>query len=154
MGSSLDLSPAPGLGAVLGEGSSVVGGGGDARLVLASRWPEGTSWLQRRKKGLVLLGAKLPKGYGWDMGGGRRLVKLPVRHGVWGPHVVRCLWAWSLGVGPEFSMLYQKKITYGTSSYSQSLSLSLFIFHFSKKQLQRISYWTAAFLSKIKLSFY
>jgi hypothetical protein len=147
LGSSLDLSPAPGLGAVLGEGSSVVGGGGDVRLVLASRWPEGTSWLHRRKKGFVMLGAKLPKGYG------RGVVELPVRHGVWGPHVVRCLWAWSLGGRPR--IFYAKKITYGTSSYSQSPSLSLsFYFHFSKKRLQRISYWTAAFLSKIKLSFY
>lgn len=39
MGSSLDLSPALGLGVVLGEGSSVRAAG-DVKLALASRWPE------------------------------------------------------------------------------------------------------------------
>lgn len=51
----------------------------------------------------LLLGAK---GYGregrWPEGG---VVESPERNGVWGPHVVGCLWARSLGRPWNFSML-------------------------------------------------
>jgi hypothetical protein len=102
MGSSLDLSPALGLGVVLGEGSSVRAAG-DVELALASRWPEEEHELGGEEEERLLLGAK---GYGRE--GARPEGLLSRRSGMaCGAHTWWGAFGLGLWVGPEFSILYE-----------------------------------------------
>ena len=57
------------------------------------------------------------------------VVESPERHGVWGPHVVGCLWARSLG---RPGIFYPMKIFYEWALVIPQISL------FSLKAIQRI----------------